>query len=814
MMLDGANTKNKEPNEHLLWFDQIGLKDIQKVGGKNSSLGEMLRHLTEKGIRVPEGFAITTKAFRRFVENGDLDKIVSELATGVDPDNPTDVAERGARIRAAFLEAEFPENLRREIAYGYWELGRRLGMRNPSVAIRSSATSEDLDGASFAGQHETILNVSGETAIFKAIKQCFASLFTDRAIAYRAHKGFDQLDNALSVGVQRMVRSDLSCSGVMFTLDTESGFDKVVYITGSWGLGEMIVQGAVNPDQFYVFKPTLGKVEDPIIEKKLGSKQHKLIYSSKGSGMMGVEVPERDRQRFVLDDDEILNLAKWAVTIEKHYKKPMDIEWAKDGVTGELYIVQARPETVHAAKSQKVLETYVLEGDGKVLISGEAVGHKIGAGEVNVLDSAFEISEFKKGQVLVTDKTDPDWEPIMRIASAIVTDRGGRTCHAAIVSRELGIPCIIGTGNGTKVLSDGQKVTVDTSNGEGRVYEGIMKFRIDRTDISNLPSTRTKIMMNVAVPEHAFQQGQIPCDGVGLARLEFVIASHVGIHPMALLDFEKLKERAKDEEAVAAVVAEIEERTQGYEDKVAYFLDKLAWGVGKIAATFYPREVIVRMSDFKTNEYASLVGGKLYEPVEFNPMIGWRGASRYYDERFKPAFVLECRALKRVRDKKGLSNVKVMIPFCRTPEEGRKVIEVMAEAGLKQGENELEVYVMCEIPSNVILAEEFAEVFDGFSIGSNDLTQLTLGLDRDSELVAHLYDERNPAVKSLVASVIKTAKAKGRKIGICGQAPSDFPEFAEFLVECGIDSMSLNPDSVIATRILVAEKEKKVLSGK
>jgi pyruvate,water dikinase len=611
-----------------------------------------------------------------------------------------------------------------------------------------------------------------------------------------------------------MVRSDLSCSGVMFTLDTESGFDKVVYITGSWGLGEMIVQGAVNPDQFYVFKPTLGKVEDPIIEKKLGSKQHKLIYSSKGSGMMGVEVPERDRQRFVLDDDEILNLAKWAVTIEKHYKKPMDIEWAKDGVTGELYIVQARPETVHAAKSQKVLETYVLEGDGKVLISGEAVGHKIGAGEVNVLESAFEISEFKKGQVLVTDKTDPDWEPIMRIASAIVTDRGGRTCHAAIVSRELGIPCIIGTGNGTKVLSDGQKVTVDTSNGEGRVYEGIMKFRIDRTDISNLPSTRTKIMMNVAVPEHAFQQGQIPCDGVGLARLEFVIASHVGIHPMALLDFEKLKERAKDEEAVAAVVAEIEERTQGYEDKVAYFLDKLAWGVGKIAATFYPREVIVRMSDFKTNEYASLVGGKLYEPVEFNPMIGWRGASRYYDERFKPAFVLECRALKRVRDKKGLSNVKVMIPFCRTPEEGRKVIEVMAEAGLKQGENELEVYVMCEIPSNVILAEEFAEVFDGFSIGSNDLTQLTLGLDRDSELVAHLYDERNPAVKSLVASVIKTAKAKGRKIGICGQAPSDFPEFAEFLVECGIDSMSLNPDSVIATRILVAEKEKKVLSGK
>jgi len=814
MMLDGVNNQDKETNEHLLWFDQIGLKDIQKVGGKNSSLGEMLRHLTEKGIRVPEGFAITTKAYRKFVESADLDKVVETSVAGVDPDNPSDVAQRGAKIRQAFLEAEFPDSLKREIAYGYWELGRRLGMRNPSVAIRSSATSEDLDGASFAGQHETILNVSGETAILKSIKQCFASLFTDRAIAYRAHKGFDQLDNALSVGVQRMVRSDLSCSGVMFTLDTESGFDKVVYITGSWGLGEMIVQGAVNPDQFYVFKPAIGKFEDPILEKKLGSKQQKLIYSPKGSGMMGVEVTERDRQRFVLDDDEILSLAKWAVVIEEHYKKPMDIEWAKDGVTGELYIVQARPETVHAAKSQNVLETYVLEGESKVLISGEPVGHKIGAGDVNVLESAFEMSEFRKGQVLVTDKTDPDWEPIMRMASAIVTDRGGRTCHAAIVSRELGIPCIIGTADGTKLLKDGQKVTVDTSNGEGRVYDGIMKFRIDTTDISNLPVTRTKIMMNVAVPEHAFQQGQIPCDGVGLARLEFVVASHIGIHPLALLDFDKLKERAKTEEDVAEVVAKIEEKTHAYADKEKFFLDKLAWGVGKIAATFYPRDVIVRMSDFKTNEYASLLGGRLYEPTEFNPMIGWRGASRYYDDRFKRAFLLECRAIKHVRDKKGLSNIKVMIPFCRTPDEGRKVIQTMAEAGLKQGENGLEVYVMCEIPSNVILADEFAEVFDGFSIGTNDLTQLTLGLDRDSELVAHLYDERNPAVKSLVASVIKTAKSKGRKIGICGQAPSDFPEFAEFLVECGIDSISLNPDSVISTRLLVAEKEKEISSRK
>jgi pyruvate,water dikinase len=809
-MLNGPNEPRNGTNEHLLWLDQIGLNDIAKVGGKNASLGEMLRHLTDKGIRVPEGFAVTTKAFNWFVENSKLDEQVKELLEGVDPDDPSDVAERGRKIRRAFLEAEFPSELRREIAYGYWELGRRLGMRNPSVAIRSSATTEDLDGASFAGQHETILNVRGETSVLKAMKQCFASLFTDRAIAYRAHKGFEQLGNALSVGVQRMVRSDQACSGVMFTLDTESGFDKVVYITGSWGLGEMIVQGAVNPDQFYVFKPAIGKFDDPIVEKKLGTKQHKMVYASKGHGMVDVEVPTRDRQRFVLDDDEIITLAKWACVIEKHYNKPMDVEWAKDGITGEVYIVQARPETVHAAKAQSVLETYVLEERGKVLVTGEAVGHKIGAGVVNLLESAFEISEFKKGEVLVTDKTDPDWEPIMRIASAIITDRGGRTCHAAIVSRELGIPCIIGTGNGSRELSDGMEVTVDTSEGEGRVYDGKLRFRVDRTDLSHMPSTKTKIFMNVAVPEQVFTQGQIPCDGVGLARLEFIIASHIGIHPLALIGYDELSKRAKDDPEVAEIVARIDERTQGYEDKAEFFLDKLAWGVGKIAATFYPNDVIVRLSDFKTNEYASLLGGKLYEPVEANPMIGWRGAARYYDEKFSPAFALECRALRRVRDSKGLTNVKVMVPFCRTPEEGRKVIKTMADFGLRQGENGLEVYVMCEIPSNVLLAEEFADVFDGFSIGSNDLTQLTLGLDRDSELVSHLYDERNPAVKKLIASAVKTVKAKGKKIGICGQAPSDFPEFAEFLVELGIDSMSLNSDSVIKTRLLVAEKEKKL----
>lgn len=807
-MLMGANTSAKKTNEQLLWFEEITLKDLPKVGGKNASLGEMIRHLTSMGIKVPEGFAVTTKAFTEFVDYSALEGKINAALEGLDPDNPSDVAERGKKVRKMFLESAFPPELQREIEYGYWELGRKLNIPNPSVAIRSSATSEDLEGASFAGQHETILNVRGEIAVLKAIKQCFASLFTDRAIAYRVHKGFGQIGNALSVGVQRMVRSDLACSGVMFTLDTESGFDNVVYITGSWGLGEMIVQGAVNPDQFYVFKPSIGKFEDPIIEKKLGSKQQRLVYAEKGPGMMDLEVPETDRQRFVLSDEEIVKLAEWACIIENHYKKHMDIEWAKDGVTGEMYIVQARPETIHSVKVQNVLETYVLEDKGDVLIRGEAVGGKIGRGLVKVLDSAYEISEFRKGEVLVTDKTDPDWEPIMRIASAIVTDRGGRTCHAAIVSRELGIPCIVGTGTGSKVLKTGQEVTIDTSEGQGLVYAGLLKFRVDKTNLAILPTTKTKIMMNVGVPEHVFTQGQIPCDGVGLARLEFIIMSHIGIHPLALIEFEKLKKKAETDPDIAKTVNKIEELTHGYDNKEDFFVEKLAWGVGKIAATFYPRDVIVRLSDFKTNEYASLLGGTLYEPTEENPMIGWRGASRYYAGHFKEAFKLECVALRRVRDKKGLTNVKVMVPFCRTPEEGMKVIHTMAEFGLKQGENGLEVFMMAEIPSNVVLAEEFAEVFDGFSIGSNDLTQLMLGLDRDSELVSHLYNERSPAVKRMIASVIERVKKKGKKIGICGQAPSDFPDFAEFLVECGIDSISLNSDSVIKTRLLVAEKEK------
>ncbi len=807
-MLEGENISSKRTEERVLWLSQVGLRDIGSVGGKNASLGEMMGHLAKMGVKVPEGFAITTKAFREFVDKNGLETRIADAIKGLDPDNPSDVAERGRLIRRMFLDAEFPDELMREVGYAYWELGRRLSMPNPSVAVRSSATSEDIDGASFAGQHETVLNVRGETSVLKAIKQCFASLFTDRAIAYRAHKGFEHIENALSVGVQRMVRSDIACSGVMFTLDTESGFSNVVYITGSWGLGEMIVQGACNPDQFYVFKPSLGKFEDPIIEKKLGSKMVKLVYATKGGGVIDAEVPVKDRQSFILTDKELEKLAHWAVAIEKHYGKPMDIEWAKDGLTGELYVVQARPETVHATSTMSVLDTYILEEKGNVIARGEAVGAKIGRGVVRVLESAYEISEFRKGEVLVTDKTDPDWEPIMRIASAIVTDRGGRTCHAAIVSRELGIPCIVGTGSGTKVVRTGQNVTVDTSEGQGYVYDGLLKFRVEKTDLTSIPQTKTKIMMNVAVPEHVFAQGRIPCDGVGLARLEFIIASHIGIHPLALIEFKKLKKRGETDQAVAKMAEQIEERTQGYARKDEFFVEKLAWGVGKIAATFYPREVIVRLSDFKTNEYASLLGGALYEPTEENPMIGWRGASRYYAGPFREAFKLECMALKRAREKKGLTNIKVMVPFCRTPEEGVKVIQTMEEFGLKRGENGLEVYMMAEIPSNVVLADQFAEVFDGFSIGSNDLTQLMLGLDRDSELVSHLYNERNPAVKHMVQMVIERVKKKGKKIGICGQAPSDFPDFAEFLVECGIDSISLNPDSVIKTKLLVAAKEK------
>ena len=791
------------------WFEELGMHDVPLVGGKNASLGEMIRNLGKKGVKVPSGFAVTAYAYKYTIEKAGIDKKIKEILSDLDTHDVQNLAERGEKIRNLIKNTPLPKELEEEIRKYYREMEKRYG-KNVDVAVRSSATAEDLPDASFAGQQETFLNVRGEDELIEKVRECFASLFTNRAISYREDKGFDHFSVFLSVGVQKMVRSDLASSGVMFSIDTESGFKDVVYITGAYGLGENVVQGKVNPDQFYVFKPTLKKGFRPIIEKKLGTKEWKLVYIEGGTKQE--EVPLEERKKFVINDDEILKLAEWACIIEEHYKKPMDIEWAKDGVTGDLFIVQARPETVHSQRDMSAIQTYVLEEKGKILIEGEAVGSKIGQGKANVIESADEISKFKKGEVLVTDMTDPDWEPIMKIASAIVTNRGGRTCHAAIISRELGIPCVIGTGNATEVIKTGQEITVDCSEGVGRIYEGLLKYRVDSLKMDELPRPRTKIMMNVGVPEKAFQQGQIPNDGVGLAREEFIINSHIGIHPLALIEYEKLKELAKKDKKIADVVKEIDRRSEGYEDKTRFFIDVLARGIAKIAAAFYPNDVIVRLSDFKTNEYANLLGGFLYEPDEHNPMIGWRGASRYYDEKFKPAFGLECKAIKKVRDEMGLTNVKVMIPFCRTPEEGKKVIKIMEEYGLKQGENGLEVYVMCEIPSNVILADQFADVFDGFSIGSNDLTQLTLGLDRDSELVAHIFDERNEAVKRLIRQVIEVAhKHKPRrKVGICGQAPSDFPEFAEFLVECGIDSMSLNPDAVVKTRLLVAEKEKKL----
>jgi len=795
--------------EFTKWFEDLGIKDVPSVGGKNASLGEMIRNLGQKGVRVPSGFAITAYAYKYMIEKAGIDLKIKEILTGLDTHNMADLAKRGEKIRDLIKNTPIPPELEEDIRKHYREMEFRYG-ENVDVAVRSSATAEDLPDASFAGQQETYLNVFGEDELISKVRDCFASLFTNRAISYRVDKGFDHFSVYLSVGVQKMVRSDLACSGVMFSIDTESGFQEAVYITGAYGLGENVVQGAVNPDQFYVFKPTLKQGFKPILEKKIGSKDKRLIYGPTGTKQTKVSV--EDRAKFVIDDDDILTLARWAVIIEDHYKKPMDIEWAKDGQTSELFIVQARPETVHSQKKGAVMETYVLDEKGTLLVEGEAVGSKIGQGEANIIADAKDISKFKKGQALVTDMTDPDWEPIMKIAGAIVTNRGGRTCHAAIISRELGIPCVIGTGNGTELIKNGMSITIDDSEGVGRIYQGLLKYHVDTVKLDELPKTKTLVMMNVGVPEQAFQQGQIPNNGVGLAREEFIINSHIGIHPLALLQYKELKKKAPKDKKIAEVIKKIDERSVGYDDKVQFFIDTLARGISKIAAAFYPSDVIVRMSDFKTNEYANLIGGYLYEPEEHNPMIGWRGASRYYDENYKPAFGLECIALKKARNEMGLTNIKPMIPFCRTPEEGRKVIQVMNEFGLKQGENGLEVYVMCEIPSNVIVADQFSEVFDGFSIGSNDLTQLTLGLDRDSDLVAHIFDERNDAVKRLVSQVITTAHAHKprRKVGICGQAPSDFPEFAEFLVECGIDSISLNPDTVIKTRLKIAETEKRL----
>lgn len=794
--------------QFVKWFEEIGAKDLALVGGKNASLGEMIRSLGEKGINVPSGFAITAQAYKYAVEKAGIGQKIRDALENLDTGNMKDLARRGEEIRNLIKNAPCPADLEEEIRAAYREMEKRYGA-NVDVAVRSSATGEDSRTASFAGQQATYLNVRGEDDLMKKVMKCFASLFTNRAISYRVDKGFDHLTIYLSVGVQKMVRSDLACSGVTFSIDTESGFRDVVYITGAYGLGENVAQGIVDPDQFYVFKPALREGFRPIVEKKLGTKEKKLVYRGGGTGTEQKEVTEAEQREFVLTDDEILTLATWACIIEEHYGLPMDIEWAKDGKTGELFIVQARPETVHSQGSSALLKTYVLEEPGKLILRGEAVGTKIGQGEVNVIEHSGEIDRFRPGQVLVTDMTDPDWEPIMKTAGAIITNKGGRTCHAAIVSRELGLPCVISTGKGTEVLKDVNEVTIDCSQGEGRIYEGRLKYRVDEVEVSNIPRPATRIMMNAGIPDGAFIQSRIPNDGVGLAREEFIIESYIGIHPMALIQYDELKKAALDDTKLADVIREIDRKSASYKDKRQFFIDNLAMGIAKIAAGFYPNEVIVRFSDFRTNEYGNLIGGYRYEPKERNPMIGWRGASRYYDERFKPAFGLECRAIKKVRDEMGLTNVKVMVPFCRTPEEGRKVIRAMEEFGLRQGQNGLEVYVMCEIPSNVVLAEQFADIFDGFSIGSNDLTQLTLGLDRDSDLVAHIFDERDEAVKRLVQQVIEAAHRHKprRKVGICGQAPSDFPEFAEFLVECGIDSMSLNPDVVLSTRLKVAEVE-------
>lgn len=793
----------------VLWFDELSIEDVPLVGGKNASLGEMYRALTPKGVRIPNGFAVTAHAYRHVLESAHALEKIRTILADLDTSDMENLSSRGRRVRTLVRNLELPEDLQQAIIKAYRKLEQEYGT-HVDVAVRSSATAEDLPDASFAGQQETYLNIHGEEEVLDACKRCFASLFTNRAISYRVDKGFDHFSIALSIGIMKMVRSDQASSGVMFSIDTETGFQDAVYITSAYGLGENVVQGAVNPDEFYVYKPTLKTGHRPILMRKVGEKAIKMIYAEDARHpTRNVNVPESERHKLSIQDDEVLDLARMACAIEDHYSekagytKPMDIEWAKDGVTGELFIVQARPETVHARKDLTVLRKYVLKGEGKVLVQGRSVGERIGAGPAHVIKDAHMIKDFRPGEVLITDMTDPDWEPIMKIASAIVTNRGGRTCHAAIISRELGIPCIVGSGNATERISTGQEVTVDCSQGSvGQIYEGRVEFQVEELDLKTLPSTRVKIMMNLGSPEQAFEKSFIPNEGVGLAREEFIINSYIGIHPLALLHFDRVPE-GPDKKRIA-------ELTSRHPVKADYFVDRLAEGMGMIAAAFYPKPVIVRLSDFKTNEYANLLGGQTFEPKEENPMIGWRGASRYYSEGYKEAFALECRAILKIREEMGLTNLEVMIPFPRTVEEAKRVIATMAESGLRQGENGLKVIGMCEIPANVILADEFLDVFDGFSIGTNDLTQLVLGVDRDSALVAHVYDERNEAVKRLVKQVIEVANRKGRYIGICGQAPSDYIEFAEFVVACGIQSMSLNPDTVVKTTIAVAELEKRL----
>jgi pyruvate,water dikinase len=791
------------PETLVTGFDEIDMNDTPRVGGKNASLGEMYRELVPKGVRIPPGFATTADAYRYFLRETDLDSYIEEKLGDFDPDDIGELRRRGQDIRHAIREAEFPEPLAEAIRQAYLELseGESPGV---DVAVRSSATAEDLPEASFAGQQESFLNIRGNSDLLHACRKCYASLFTDRAISYRAHHDFSPTDIALSVGVQEMVRSDVGSAGVAFSIDTETGFEDAVLINASFGLGEAVVKGTVNPDEYYVHKPTLKEGYEPIIEKNLGSKEFKVVYEEGGSkSTKTVGVSDRDRARYALENDQILELARWTCIIEDHYTEkhekpmPMDVEWALDGQTGEMFVVQARPETVQSRRERDQLELYHLQEDGEVLISGRSVGESIATGTVQRIDSADDIESFEEGDILVTDTTDPDWEPIMKRAAAIVTNRGGRTSHAAIVSRELDLPAIVGASEATEVLDDGQMVTVSCAEGEvGNVYEGELDFEIETVDLTDLDRPETDIMVNIANPGEAFRHSSLPTDGVGLAREEFIVGAHIGIHPMALVHPERLDRETR---------RRLDKKTRGYDDKPEYFVDRLAEGIAMIAAGFYPDDVIVRLSDFKTNEYASLLGGECFEADEENPMLGFRGASRYYDDDYREAFDLECRALRRVRHEMGLKNVKIMIPFCRTVEEGHRVQKVMARHGLERGKDGLEIYVMCELPSNVVLADQFAEMFDGFSIGSNDLTQLVLGVDRDSDKLAHLFDERNEAVKEMIRMVIDRAHQHDRKVGICGQAPSDYPEFARFLVDAGIDSISLTPDTVMKTTLDLAE---------
>ncbi|RUO44181.1 phosphoenolpyruvate synthase [Aliidiomarina taiwanensis] len=785
--------------DFVLWYQDLGMGDVSRVGGKNASLGEMISNLAGAGVTVPGGFATTSEAFNSFLEQSGLNDKIYALLDTLDVNDVKALAVAGKQIREWIIETPFQPEFEEAIRQAYDTLS--AGQSDVSFAVRSSATAEDMPDASFAGQQETFLNVQGIDAVMEATKHVFASLFNDRAISYRVHQGYDHRGVALSAGIQRMVRSDLATAGVMFSIDTESGFDQVVFITSSYGLGEMVVQGAVNPDEFFVHKPTLAASRPAILRRTMGSKKIEMVYSGStehGEQVQVQDVDEARQRQFSLSDEEIHELAKQAVIIEQHYGRPMDIEWAKDGQDGKLYIVQARPETVRSNEKGQSIERFALQETSEVLASGRAIGQRIGSGVARVLNSIDDMDQVQPGDVLVTDMTDPDWEPIMKRASAIVTNRGGRTCHAAIIARELGIPAVVGCGNATEQISDGIDVTVSCAEGDtGMIYKGTLNFDVTQTEIGSMPSLPLKIMMNVGNPDRAFDFATLPHEGVGLARLEFIINRMIGVHPRALLEFD-----SQTDEMQAA----IRDHIVGYPDPIEFYIRRLVEGISTLAASFAPERVIVRMSDFKSNEYANLLGGNQYEPEEENPMLGFRGASRYLSEEFEPCFALECEAIKRVRNDMGLTNVEIMIPFVRTLEEGRGVIEVLAKHGLRQGENGLRVIMMCELPSNALLADQFLDIFDGFSIGSNDLTQLTLGLDRDSGVIAHLFDERDEAVKALLSMAIQTAKKRGKYVGICGQGPSDHPDFAHWLVEQGIDSVSLNPDTVVDTWQYLAQE--------